>query len=81
MTAHEQGIFLIEQGGSDSPSHGGGPKSIPFPAAWNGRARANLLQRDTGARVNQAECLARVSEILIELFRSPVPTYFFQTPR
>jgi two-component system, OmpR family, phosphate regulon sensor histidine kinase PhoR len=29
--------------------------------------------------VSQAERLARVSEILIELFRSPVPTHFFQT--
>jgi two-component system, OmpR family, phosphate regulon sensor histidine kinase PhoR len=29
--------------------------------------------------VTQAERLARVSEILIELFRSPVPTHFFQT--
>jgi signal transduction histidine kinase len=32
---------------------------------------------DTG--VTHAERLARVSEILIELFRSPVPTHFFQT--
>lgn len=29
--------------------------------------------------MSQAERLARVSEILIELFRSPVPTHFFQT--
>jgi len=29
--------------------------------------------------VNQAERLTRLSEILIELFRSPVPTHFFQT--
>jgi two-component system phosphate regulon sensor histidine kinase PhoR len=29
--------------------------------------------------VSQPERLARVSEILIELFRSPVPTHFFQT--
>ncbi len=29
--------------------------------------------------MNQAERLTRLSEILIELFRSPVPTHFFQT--
>jgi two-component system phosphate regulon sensor histidine kinase PhoR len=29
--------------------------------------------------VSQADRLTRVSEILIELFRSPVPTHFFQT--
>jgi len=32
-----------------------------------------------GTGVAQAERLARVSEILVELFRSPVPTHFFQT--
>jgi len=29
--------------------------------------------------MNQAERLTRLSEILVELFRSPVPTHFFQT--
>jgi two-component system phosphate regulon sensor histidine kinase PhoR len=29
--------------------------------------------------MNQAERLTRLSEILIELFRSPIPTHFFQT--
>jgi len=29
--------------------------------------------------VSQAERLSRASEILVELFRSPVPTHFFQT--
>jgi two-component system, OmpR family, phosphate regulon sensor histidine kinase PhoR len=29
--------------------------------------------------MNQAERLKRLSEILIELFRSPIPTHFFQT--
>jgi len=29
--------------------------------------------------MSQAERLTRLSEILIELFRSPIPTHFFQT--
>ena len=29
--------------------------------------------------MSQAERLQRLSEILIELFRSPIPTHFFQT--
>jgi two-component system, OmpR family, phosphate regulon sensor histidine kinase PhoR len=37
------------------------------------------LRRAAGPGMSQAERLTRLSQLLIELFRSPIPTHFFQT--
>src|SRR5262245_50450397 len=67
------------QGGRDPLSHHRWPDRSRSRRSPVRRARARLLCGHPGARVSQAERLTRVSEILVELFRSPVPTHFFQT--
>ena len=62
------------QGRASSARHGGRPdRSRARRRASSPSWPAHHCGGDAGARVSQAERLDRLSEILIELFRSPIP--------